>query len=145
MEEPDIKIEDTVEFTFPIKSGRVIKCYDADTITIASKLPYDASPLYRLSVRLNGIDAPEIKGTSAEEKEGAKEARDFLSNLDLNKKLRLENVESEKYGRILADVYLGDVHLNELLLKERNAVKYDGGTKLKPVSWLRYKNTGDMK
>jgi micrococcal nuclease len=143
--EPDIKIEDTVEFTFPIKSGRVIKCYDADTITIASKLPYDASPLYRLSVRLNGIDAPEIKGKCAEEKEVAKEARDFLSNLVLNKKVRLENVESEKYGRILANVYLGDVHLNELLLKERYAVKYDGGTKLKPVSWLRYKNTGDMK
>jgi len=143
--EPDIKIEDTVEFTFPIKSGRVIKCYDADTITIASKLPYDASPLYRLSVRLNGIDAPEIKGKCAEEKEVAKEARDFLSNLVLNKEVRLENVESEKYGRILANVYFGDVHLNELLLKERYAVKYDGGTKLKPVSWLRYKNTGDMK
>jgi endonuclease YncB( thermonuclease family) len=143
--EDDIKIEDTVEFTFPIKSGRVIKCYDADTITIASKLPYDASPLYRLSVRLNGIDAPEIKGKSAEEKEVAKEARDFLSNLVLNKMIRLENVESEKYGRILADVYLGEVHLNELLLKERYAVKYDGGTKLKPVSWLRYKNTGEMK
>ena len=143
--EPDIKIEDTVEFTFPIKSGKVIKCYDADTITIASKLPYDASPLYRLSVRLNGIDAPEIKGKCAEEKEVAKEARDFLSNLVLNKVIRLENVESEKYGRILADVYIGDVHLNELLLKERYAVKYDGGTKLKPVSWLRYKNTGDMK
>jgi endonuclease YncB( thermonuclease family) len=143
--EPDIKIEDTVEFTFPIKSGRVIKCYDADTITIASKLPYDASPLYRLSVRLNGIDAPEIKSKCAEEKEVAKEARDFLSNLVLNKEVRLENVESEKYGRILANVYLGDVHLNELLLKERYAVKYDGGTKLKPVSWLRYKNTGDMK
>jgi endonuclease YncB( thermonuclease family) len=144
MEEPDIKIEDTVEFTFPIKSGRVIKCYDADTITIASKLPYDASPLYRLSVRLNGIDAPEIKGKSAEEKEVAKEARDFLSNLVLNKMIRLENVESEKYGRILADVYLGDVHLNELLLKERYAVKYGGGTKLKPTSWLKYKNTGEM-
>jgi endonuclease YncB( thermonuclease family) len=143
--EDEIKIEDTVEFTFPIKSGRVIKCYDADTITIASKLPYDASPLYRLSVRLNGIDAPEIKGKSAEEKEVAKEARDFLSNLVLNKMIRLENVESEKYGRILADVYLGEVHLNELLIKERYAVKYDGGTKLKPVSWLRYKNTGDMK
>ena len=58
----DIKWEDTIEFTFPIKGGRVIKVYDADTITIASKLPYDESPLYRLSVRLNGIDTPEIKG-----------------------------------------------------------------------------------
>ena len=143
--EDEIKFEDTVEFTFPIKGGRVIKCYDADTITIASKLPYDASPLYRLSVRLNGIDAPEIKGKSAEEKEVAKEARDFVSNLVLNKYVRLENIESEKYGRILADVYIGDVCLNELLIKERYAVKYDGGSKLKPVSWLKYKNNGEMK
>ena len=140
----DIKVEDTVEFTFPIKGGRVIKCYDADTITIASKLPYKESPLYRLSVRLSGIDAPEIKGKSEEEKELAKQARDFVSNLILNKYVRLENVESEKYGRILADVYIGDVHLNELLIKERYAVKYGGGTKLKPTSWLKYKNTGEM-
>jgi len=140
----DIKVEDTVEFTFPIKGGRVIKCYDADTITIASKLPYKESPLYRLSVRLSGIDAPEIKGKSEEEKELAKQARDFVSNLILNKYVRLENVESEKYGRILADVYIGDVHLNDLLIKERYAVKYGGGTKLKPTSWLKYKNTGEM-
>ena len=79
----DIKWEDTVEFTFPIKGGRVIKVYDADTITISSKLPYDESPMYRLSVRLNGIDAPEIKGkdVSDEEKEAAKQARDFVSVL----------------------------------------------------------------
>jgi micrococcal nuclease len=142
----DITIEDTVEFTFPIKGGRVIKCYDADTITIASKLPYDASPMYRLSVRLNGIDTPEIKGkgVSDEEKEVAKQARDFVSNLVLNKYVRLENIESEKYGRILADVYIGNIHLNDVLLKERYAVKYDGGTKQKPASWLKYKNTGLM-
>ena len=29
----------------------------------------------------------------------------------------LKNIESEKYGRILADVYIGDIHLNELLVK----------------------------
>jgi micrococcal nuclease len=142
----DIKWEDTVEFKFPIKGGRVIKVYDADTITIASKLPYDESPMYRLSVRLNGIDTPEMKGKgiSDEEKEAAKHARDFVSNLVLNKYIRLENIESEKYGRILADVYIGNVHLNEILLKERYAVKYDGGTKIKPTSWVNYKNTGDL-
>ena len=143
---PDIKWEDTVEFTFPIKGGRVIKVYDADTITISSKLPYDESPMYRLSVRLNGIDTPEMKGKSVsdEEKEAAKLARDFVSNLVLNKYVKLENIESEKYGRILADVYIGDIHLNNLLLKERYAVKYDGGTKIKPTSWLKYKITGDL-
>jgi micrococcal nuclease len=141
----DIKWEDTQEFTFPIKGGRVMKVYDADTITIASKLPYDESPLYRLSVRLNGIDTPEMKGKdiSDEEKAAAKSAREFVYNLVFNKYVRLENVESEKYGRILADVYIGDIHLNELLLKERYAVKYDGGTKRKPVSWLKYRLTGE--
>lgn len=141
----DIRWEDTVEFTFPITGGRVIKVYDADTITIASKLPYDASPMYRLSVRLNGIDTPEIKGkgVSDEEKEAAKVARDFVSNLVMNKFVRLENIESEKYGRILADVFVGDIHLNELLIKERYAVKYDGGTKKKPTSWTKYRLTGE--
>jgi len=142
----DIKWEDTVEFTFPIKGGRVIKVYDADTITIASKLPYNESPMYRLSVRLNGIDTPEMKGKGVEEeeKDAAKLARDFVSNLALNKYVRLENIESEKYGRILADVYIGDVHLNSLLLKERYAVKYDGGTKITPTSWAKYRLTGEM-
>ena len=141
----DIKWEDTVEFTFPIKGGRVIKVYDADTITIASKLPYNESPMYRLSVRLNGIDTPEMKGKGVEEEEknAAKLARDFVSNLALNKYVRLENIESEKYGRILADVYIGDVYLNELLLKERYAVKYDGGTKITPISWAKYRLTGE--
>lgn len=142
----DIKWEDTVEFTFPITGGRVIKVYDADTITIASKLPYDTSPLYRLSVRLNGIDTPEMKGKniSDEEKEAAKNAREFVFKLVFNKYVKLENIQSEKYGRILADVYIDDIHLNELLLKERYAVKYDGGTKIKPTSWLRYKLTGEI-
>jgi endonuclease YncB( thermonuclease family) len=142
----DIKWEDTVEFTFPIFGGRVIKVYDADTITIASKLPYEQSPMYRLSVRLNGIDTPEIKGkgVSEEEKECAKLARDRVADLVLNKVVRLENIQSEKYGRILADVYIGSMHLNELLIKERYAVKYDGGTKKKPESWIKYKLTGEL-
>jgi endonuclease YncB( thermonuclease family) len=145
-DELDITWEDTIPFTFPIKGGRVIKVYDADTITIAAKLPYNESPMYRLSVRLNGIDTPEIKGKdiSDDEKNAAKNARDFVSNIVLNKFVRLENITSEKYGRILADVYLGDIHMNQLLLRERFAVPYDGGAKKKPASWLQYKNTGIM-
>ena len=142
----DVKYEDTIEFTFPITEGKVIKVYDADTITIASKLPYKESPIYRFSVRLNGIDAPEIKGkdVSEEEKVAAQLARDYVSNLTLNKYVRLENIKSEKYGRILADVFVDDIHLNELLIKERYAVKYDGGHKVKPSSWLKYKETGEI-
>lgn len=140
----DIKWEDTVEFTFPIQGGRVIKVYDGDTITIASKLPFDNSPLYRLSVRLNGIDTPEIKGKTEDEKTAAKQARDALSNLILNKYVTLKNIQTEKYGRILADVFIGEVHLNEWLITEKYALKYDGGTKRIPTSWLKYKATGEL-
>ncbi len=57
--------------------------------------------------------------------------------------MRLENIQSEKYGRILADVYVGDIHVNDLLIKERYAVKYDGGTKKKPESWTKYRLNED--
>jgi len=135
----DIKWDDTVEFTFPIHGGRVIKVYDGDTITIASKLPFVDSPLYRLSVRLNGIDTPEIKGKTEDEKNAAKQVRDVLSNMILNKYITLTNVQTEKYGRILADVHIGELHINEWLVSERYAVKYDGGAKKVPDSWLQYR------
>lgn len=142
----DIKWEHTVPFTYPITQGRVIKVYDGDTCTIAAKLPYNESPLYRLSVRLNGIDTPEMKGKSVtqDEKDAAKSAQIFVSNLILHKMVRLENVQSEKYGRILADVYVDNINVNQLLLKERYAVPYDGGTKIKPHSWIKYKLTGEL-
>ncbi len=139
-----IKWEDTVEFTFPINSGQVIKVYDGDTITIASKLPFNDSPLYRLSVRLNGIDTPEIKSKSEDEKTCAKETRDELSKLILNKVIQLKNIKTEKYGRILADVYLNELHINEWLIDNKMAVRYDGGTKIKPTSWRQYKLTGQI-
>ena len=137
----DITWQDTVEFTFPINGGRVIKVYDGDTITIAAKLPFDNSPLYRLSVRLNGIDTPEIKGKTDDEKTAAKQVKDALSNLILNKRVSLKNIQTEKYGRILADVYIGELHINQWLITEKYAVKYDGGTKKSPESWLKYRIT----
>lgn len=138
-----IKWEETTAFTPPISGGQVIKVYDGDSITIAGYLPMYNSPLFRFSVRLNGIDTPEIKGKNEDEKTAAKEARDALSNLILHKEITLKNVSTEKYGRILADVYLDDLCVNDWLISEHYAVKYDGGTKVSPSSWLKYRLTGD--
>ena len=132
--------KDTIPFIPPVNSGICIKVYDGDTITIASKIPMKNSPMYRFSVRLNGIDTPEIKGKTKDEKECAILARDSLSELILNKKVMLKNVKTEKYGRILANIYIDEIHINDWMIHNRYAVKYDGGTKVSPKSWLKYHN-----
>lgn len=130
-----IEYNDTIPFTFPINYGKVIKVYDGDTITIAAKLPNTNGPVYRFSVRLDGIDTPEIKGKSVAERELAKQARDVLHELIYGKVIELRNVTNEKYGRILADVYIGDTNVNQWLVSENFAVLYDGGKKQRPASW----------
>ena len=127
----NINMNEVKPFIPPITSGFVVKVYDGDTITIISKLPYEESSFYKFSVRLNGIDCPEIKGETLQEKQCAQLARDELSKLILNKEIILKNLKTEKYGRILADVYLDDLHLNQYMLDKKLAVKYDGGTKIK--------------
>ena len=77
-------------------------------------------------------------------KKAANAARNALANLIYGKQIRLENIKSEKYGRILADVYLNQLHINDWLIRERYAVAYDGGTKKSPESWIKYFNTGEL-
>lgn len=126
---PTSAAKDAIQFVPPITEGEVIKVYDGDTITIVSKLPYDTSPLYRFSVRLAGIDSAEIKGKTEKEKALAQEAKNALQDLILHKMISLRNVKTEKYGRILADVYIGEIHVNQWLLDNNYAVEYLGGTK----------------
>jgi len=133
----------TIPFVPPVHSGYVIKVYDGDTITIASKLPYKQSALYRFHVRLNGIDCPELKSKNQEEKFIAKIAQNELENLILHKHVQLKNISVEKYGRILADVYLDDLQLNKHMLDKRLAVAYGGATKMPPKSWKNYYIRGE--
>ena len=148
VENRDINIEwkDTKPFVVPLNGGHVIKVYDGDTITVANKLPiYHCNDMFRFSVRLNGIDTPEIKGKNEDEKEAAKVAKNALSEKILHKYVILKNISTEKYGRLLADVYLGNLHLNKWMLDNRYAVSYDGGTKIAPKSWNKYREKGDIK
>ena len=128
------------EFIPPINSGRVVKVYDGDTITIASVLDgMNNSPLWRFSVRLNGIDTPELKGGKNEqEKQCAILARDWLSEQILNQKVILKNVQTEKYGRLLAEVWFKGKNMNQAMIDNRFAVAYDGGTKVSPDDWLKF-------
>ena len=125
----------TVAFVPPVTSGKVIKVYDGDTITIATKLPLYNSPVYKFQVRLTGIDSPEIKGKTPEEIALAKKSRDALHGLIFDKTVQLKDVGLEKYGRLLANVYIDDIHVNKWLLDNKYAIEYDGGTKHRPDEW----------
>ena len=129
---------DTTPFVPPVDKGVCIKVYDGDTITVATRLPFVDSPLYRFSVRLNGIDTPEIKGKDENEKKIAVMARDSLSSRILNKEVILKNVALEKYGRLLADVYCDGTHFNQWMIDQRFAVEYSGGTKRSPPDWVKF-------
>jgi micrococcal nuclease len=117
-----------------ITKGKVIKVYDGDTITVASKLPYPGAPFQRFSVRLRGVDSPEIKTHSFDEKQAAIKSRDALHELIYGKIVILQNVSTEKYGRVLADVYIDDIFVNRWLLDNHYAITYDGGKKVSFVS-----------
>jgi len=155
----ELKPSDLGKFIPIITRGRVIKCYDADTITIAAipqntmdeNTEHKYNNIYKFSVRIRGIDTPEIKpkkpkepATELEkrqynnEKKIAQIARDKLALMIFGNIVKLENVAYDKYGRILADVYYEDILISEWLLKKRLAVEYDGGTKKKPDCWMKY-------
>ena len=136
----DIVYKDTIPFKPDITSGKVIKVYDGDTITIATQLPYNNSPFFRFSVRLRGIDCPEIRSKNTSEKECAVIARNLLIDNIYHKIVTLKNVDYDKYGRILADVFLDGMNVTDVLIKNRLAVTYDGGTKHSPDDWLVYYN-----
>jgi len=128
-----IEWSNTLQFVPPINTGIVIRVYDGDTFTIAVNLPYDGSPLYRFSVILNGIDR-------IEEKDCAIRARKELGDLILNKTITLKNIKNEKYGRILADVYVDNIHVNQHMIDKGFAIPYASEAKI-TKSWFEiYKN-----
>ena len=108
---------------------RFVKNYDGDTITVDLKGHH---PLFGddISVRIAGIDTPEIKGKCSQEKELAREAREVVGRI-LKKAgtIKLKNVRRGKYFRIVADVQAGKQNVADVLIKKGLAVRYDGGTK----------------
>jgi micrococcal nuclease len=152
-------------FVPPLAAGRVVSVYDGDTLTVASRVPgLVDSPCYKFTVRLRGVDTPELRTRDADEKSVARLARDQVRALALHRMVELRNLGREKYGRLLCEVWLSPdtpaatavspeavgpeavgpeaVSLGEWLLSRRLAVRYDGGKKSRPESWVTYYHHG---
>ena len=128
---------------------RVVNIYDGDTCTIVFKV---GDNYYKHNIRLYGIDTCEMKSKNEEQKQKAIQAKQRLfelitkTKLDNNqtKKQLLEVLNTQvyivrakingldKYGRLLCELY--DMNQDSksyatILLEEKLAYSYDGGTK----------------
>lgn len=111
--------------------------YDGDTFKVYLACRY---PLFckKMSVRVNGIDCPEIKTKDPCEKQADQKAKLFTKAFLTSGPVILRNCQKDKYFRLLCDVFVRhplettrkqEKSLSQALLGEKLAVPYSGGTK----------------
>lgn len=114
---------------------QLIFVYDGDTFKI--QLPCKKGVLCEeISVRVKGIDTPEIKSKNACEKEKAKEAKAFTKKFLEEGKINLTDCNRDKYFRLLCNVEVKKNDLADSLIVAKLAVKYNGGKK-KTIDWCK--------
>ena len=111
--------------------GRCISVYDGDTLHagfLVKKHPF------QFTIRLNGIDTPEMRTKNLKEKDMAIAARDHLRSLILDKVVYFMIHDFDKYGRLLADIYITDKEsksVTDMMLEAGHGYSYNGGKKTK--------------
>jgi micrococcal nuclease len=93
-------------------TGHVAVVHDGDTITVEAP-----GHIYR--IRLHGIDCPESRQS------GGLEAKQFTTDVALDRTVRVREVDTDKYRRMVGVVTLPDGRvLNEALLRAGHAWWY---------------------
>ncbi len=106
-----------------------VRNYDGDTITF--NLP-GLHPIIgeKISIRVNGIDTPEIRGKCEKEKYDAQQAKELVADILKDaEQITLKNMERGKYFRIVADVLVDGEDLVGILIEAGMAIRYEGGKK----------------
>ena len=125
-------------YTYRVKS--VNRIVDGDTIDVTIDLGFSININQR--VRVAGIDSPEKRTRDAAEKALGLDATEWMTKrLEKAQELIIKTaVEGSmgKYGRVLGWLFVGeeDISLNEQMINEGFAWKYDGGTKKKDLQSL---------
>jgi endonuclease YncB( thermonuclease family) len=108
-------------------AAKIFRVYDGDSFYMNIILH---GKLTTFKCRLNKVDTPEMRSQNELEKELARIAKARVRGLINDKVVCVTCGEFDKYGRVLVDITLdtGD-DLGNILIKERLAFVYDGGTK----------------
>ncbi len=95
----------------------ILQVIDGDTVDAVIDLGFGFTTKQRL--RLRGLDAPEIESAQG------REAKAFLEKeiAKTSGPVLIKTVKSDKYDRYLADIWLGQTFLNNLLLENGLAVQ----------------------
>ncbi len=109
----------------------VERVVDGDTIDVVLDLGFDI--LYKSRVRLYGIDTPESRTRDKDEKARGKMAGAFLEEaIEDGEKVIIQTKLKDsrgKFGRILGDVVVDGININQLMVKCHLAVAYHGQSK----------------
>jgi micrococcal nuclease len=102
---------------------KVTKVHDGDTFKVNLNCDLDLF-CKDVAIRPTGYDAVEL--TSAENKADAIAAREQLRDLLVNaQRIELRKVKRGKYFRIVADVYIDNVKLSDIMLDTGLVKPYD--------------------
>ena len=93
-------------------SGKVVSVADGDTITILTK------DKQQVKISLYGIDTPE-KG-----QEFGNRAKRFTTSLVADEYVLVEQITTDRYGRIVALVFLNDLNVNKEIVRSGFAWVY---------------------
>ncbi len=96
--------------------------YDGDTARFHIELGFGVI-LHDQQIRLLGIDAPEVRG---EERLEGLASRDALrSKIEgMTVIIKTHKDKQGKYGRWLAEVFIGDLNVNQWMLDNHYAIPY---------------------
>lgn len=107
--------------------SEIVSVYDGDTFKINMQC-WPTIIGKNISIRIYGIDTPEIRGSEGVVKKLALDAKRVASfYLLAADTVELRNMRRGKYFRIIAEVYVDGENLGELLIKEGLAKPYYGG------------------
>ena len=110
---------------------QVTRVVDGDTIDVDLDLGFDI--IYKCRVRLYGIDTPESRTRNKDEKVRGKLAAKFLQNAISNGEnviLQTQLKDSKgKFGRVLASVVVDEININQQMVTNHLAVRYEGQSK----------------
>jgi micrococcal nuclease len=115
-------------YEYACKVERVV---DGDTIDVVLDLGFDVS--FKSRVRLYGIDTPESRTRDLDEKARGKMATAFLKEaIDSGEKVVIQTKLKDsrgKFGRVLGDVIVDGININQELITNNYAVAYFGQSK----------------